>query len=129
MRGDEFVLLISDGIGGFDQVGGLRATSYSINGEMIDLTDKDSNLWRELFDGGGNKSVTVSADGVWEGGTEQDAVQALALSQALEDFQLDDGNEVLEGAFQVTNFEKSGDQGDAQLYSITLESGDEPTLT
>jgi TP901-1 family phage major tail protein len=129
MKGDEFVLLVGDGAAGFDQVDALRATSFSINGEQVDITSKDSGGWRELLTGGGNKSVTISADGVWISAAHQETVRDLALSGDLEDFQIDDSDEVLEGAFQVTSFEISGDQGAEQTYSLTLESADQPTVT
>ena len=130
MKGDAFVLLISDGIGGFDQVEGQRETSFAINGEPVVTTSKDSGGWRALFaTGGGNKQVTAQVSGYWSGGTFQKLLRTLAMSGDLEDFQIDDGTEVIEGGFQVTSFELTGPQGAEDQYSATLESGDQPTVT
>lgn len=130
MKGDDFVLLVGDGASGFDQLGGLRATEFTINGEMVNITSKDSSNWRQLIaTGGGVKSISISGGGVWLGGAYTTLCRTLAMSGNLEDFQLDDGDEVLEGAFQVTSFQVSGDQGAETTYTISLESGDVPTFT
>lgn len=130
MKGDAFVLLISDGIGGFDQVGGQRETSFAINGEQVVTTSKDSGGWRTLFaTGGGNKQVSAQVSGYYTGSTEQLAMRDLAMSGDVEDFQIDDGPNVLEGGFQVTSFEITGPQGAEDTYSATLESADTPTFT
>lgn len=129
MRGDAFVLLHSDGVGGFTQVEDQRTTGLSINGEMIDITNKDSGGWRELLDGGGIKSASISVEGVWTGSAEQQSLRDLDISGAIEDYQIDDGVEVVEGGFQVTSFEQEGSHDGEQTYSATLESADVPTVT
>lgn len=129
MRGDAFVLLHSDGVGGFNQVEDQRTTGLSINGEMIDITNKDSGGWRELLAGGGIKSASISVEGVWTGSAEQQSLRDLDISGAIEDYQIDDGVEVVEGGFQVTSFEQEGSHDGEQTYSATLESADVPTVT
>lgn len=130
MKGDDFVLLVYDGVSAFNQVDALRATAVSINGETVDLTSKDSGGWRQLATaGGGIGSMTITATGVWIAGTRQKEVRALSISRNVQDFQIDDSDQVIEGGFQVTSFEISGDNGAEQLYSLTLESADVPTVT
>ena len=54
-------------------IGGLRSTSMSINGEMVDITTKDtavfvsggSDIGRTLLAGAGIRSMSVSASGVF----------------------------------------------------------------
>lgn len=130
MKGDDFVLLISDGASGFNQVEGQRETSFAINGEQVDITSKDSQSWRTLIaTGGGNKQVAVNVSGVWLSSTEQENVRGLSISGNLDTFQIDDGVEVLECSFQVTGFEITGPQGGEQQYTATLESSGVPTIT
>lgn len=128
MRGEDLVLLRDVGAGSFTQVEDQRTTGFSINGSMIDLTSKDSGGWRELA-AGGIKECSLSAEGVWTGSTQQQAIRAAAMSGALNDYQVDDGAEVLEGSFQVTSFEISGGHDGEQTYTATLESADAPTVT
>ena len=55
-------------------VAGLRSTSMTINGEMVDITTKDSDALvsggvtkaRELLEGGGVSNMAISASGVFE---------------------------------------------------------------
>ena len=54
-------------------VAGLRSTSMTINGEMVDITTKDSDALvsggvtkaRELLEGGGVSNMAISASGVF----------------------------------------------------------------
>jgi TP901-1 family phage major tail protein len=129
MKGTDFVLLVGDGAAGFDQVGALRGTGYSGTAEMLNVTSKDSvDGWRELLDGGGHKSLTITADGVWEATTEQKLLRTLFLAGTVRDMQIDDGDDVMEGGFQVTGFSVDGPDGAEQTYSVTLESADKPTF-
>lgn len=110
------------------QVEDQRTTGVSINGEMIDITNKDSGGWRELL-AGSIRSMSLSVEGVWTGSTHQQAIRDIAMTGVLNDYQLDDGAEVIEGSFQVTSFEMSGAHDAEQTYSATLESADTPTVT
>lgn len=128
MRGEDLVLLRDVGAGSFSQVEDQRTTGVSINGEMIDITNKDSGGWRELL-AGSIRSMSLSVEGVWTGSTHQQALRDIAMTGALNDYQVDDGVEVIEGSFQVTSFEMSGAHDGEQTYSATLESADTPTVT
>ena len=130
MKGDDFVLLVYDGVSTYNQVEGQRETSFSINGEKVDLTSKDSGGWQALLaTGGGNKVVTINVSGVWLSSTHQETVRGLSISGDLEQYQVDDGVEVLECNFQCTSFEVTGPHGGAQQYSATFESSGTPTIT
>lgn len=128
MRGEDLVLLRDVGAGSFSQVEDQRTTGVSINGEMIDITNKDSGGWRELL-AGSIRSMSLTAEGVWTGSTHQQALRDICMTGALNDYQVDDGVEVIEGSFQVTSFELSGAHDGEQTYSTTLESADTPTVT
>lgn len=132
-EGNVFLLKEGDGASteAFVTVAALRATSYQINGEEIDATDKDDAGWRDLLPGGGLKTMSISADGIYETGeTEQQNLRDRAMDGSINNYQLDDGEEVIEGAFQVTSFEVSGDLNEVQQFSVTLESaGGAPSVS
>ena len=71
-KGSSF-LLKDNSTGTPATIGGLRSTSMTINGEAVDITSKDSNAFissgndkaRDLLQGGGVRSMTISASGVF----------------------------------------------------------------
>lgn len=130
--GNIFLLKVGDGGSPetFTTVARLRGTSYSINGEQVNVTSKDStDGWRDLLDGGGEKTLTISADGVFISDETQVSFRDRAIVGSIDSYQLDDGDEVIEGGFQVANFEGGGDQNAEQTFSITLESSGKPAVS
>jgi TP901-1 family phage major tail protein len=134
--GDLFLLKQGDGAGPevFTTVAGLRGTSYSINGTQVDVTHKGSAGWRTLLSGGSVASLSISADGVLlaTGGAlnaQQALLRTRTLARTLHNYQIDDGSDVVQAAFQVTSFEASGPHGGEQTFSITLESSGAITVT
>lgn len=130
-KGNDFILRrrASTNPDVFEDVSANRTLSMSIGNEEVNVTTKDEGGWRELLDGGGEKGVSISTEGVFTGADQQKALRAAAMSGANEVYQVDDGDEVLEGEFQVTNFEVSGDVNQEQAYSGSLESTGTPTVT
>ncbi len=129
MRGDALVALRDTGAATFVQIEDQRVTGFSINGQTIDITNKDSNQWRELIAGGSIRTCTINIEGVWTASTQQKAMRSNSMDGTHEDWQVDDSDAVLEGSFEVTSFEVSGGHDDEQTYSATLESADVPTVT
>lgn len=113
----------------FTTIAGLRATALAIAGQMVNVTDKDSNKFRELLAGGGEKALSLSADGVFEDATGQIALRSRAAAGTLHNYQIDDGTTVVEGTFQITAFDHAGDQNAEQTFSVTLESSGAWTVT
>lgn len=135
-RGKDFLLKVGDGASPevFTTVAGLRATALSIDGDSIDVGTKDDFigdvLWQKLLSGGGVRSVTLTAGGVWLGDdTGQQALADDMLTGTIKHYQLDDGTRVWEGAFQPTSFSQSGDHDAEQDFDITLESDGQITIS
>lgn len=136
MKGDVF-LLKGFTSGSFVTIDALRMTGMTINGESVDVTSKSSpGGFRQLLSGGGVKTMTITADGVWGGGAapgtptaEQKLLRTNAISGATRDYQILDSDQVIEGSFQVTSFGLNGPHGAEQTYSVTLESADLPVVT
>ena len=47
----------------FTTIGGMRTTKFILNNKLIDATNLDSGAWRELSDGAGISSLTISGGG------------------------------------------------------------------
>ena len=119
-------------------VGGLRSTSMSINGEMVDITDKDSNAFitsgndkaRLLLQGGGVRSMSLSASGVFTDSSTENLVRGFAFDGAIQNYDLvfSDGSKIA-GAFLITSYERAGEYNGEETYSLTLESSNTITYT
>ena len=121
---DLLVKLSLDGGGTFETVAGLRATRIALNAASVDATTADSaGRWRELLDGAGVKSASVSGSGVFK-----DAASDALLREAFFDasaplFQLvipDFG--VVEGPFQIASLEYTGDHDGEAAFEMSLAS-------
>lgn len=131
-KGRAFVLKVGDGATAeaFSTVGGMRSTSMRINGEVVDVSDKDSAGWRELIANAGLRSVSVSGSGVFKDTASELSVQTKALNQTIDTYQIVfESGDKFTGEFQVTSLEFSGDHQNARLYSISLESSGAVTFT
>ena len=112
-------------------IGGLRSTSMSINGEMVDITTKDtavfvsggSDIGRTLLAGAGIRSMSVSASGVFTDSAAEGLVRGFSFSGILNPYQLVFGNgDTIDGSFLITSFEQAGEYNGEETYSLTLES-------
>src|SRR3546814_14024506 len=68
-KGSAFLLKVGDGGSpvAYATVAGLRTTQLSVNGEAVNVTNKDSGGWRELQSGAGVQSETVVGAGIFKG--------------------------------------------------------------
>jgi TP901-1 family phage major tail protein len=127
-RGSAFLLKIGDGSATptYSTVAGLKTTQLSINGDAVVITNKGSGGWRELLSGAGVRSVSVAASGIFTGSAAETQVKSLALSGALESYQLSfESGEQMQGDFLVTRLEYAGDFNGERNYTIALESSGE----
>src|SRR5439155_23615337 len=127
-KGSAFLLKI--GSGGADPtfatVAGLKTTQMSINGDAVAITNKGSGGWRELLSGAGVRSVTVAASGIFTGSAAEAQVRGLALSGALQDYELSfESGERMRGQFLATRLEYAGDFNGERNYTLALESSGE----
>ena len=119
-------------------IGGLRSTSMTINGEMVDVTDKDANAFissgndkaRILLQGGGVRSMSLSASGVFTDSSTENILRGFAFDGAIQNYDLvfSDGSKI-SGAFLITSYERAGEFNGEETYSVTLESSNTITYT
>lgn len=125
-------LLLYDGLGGSASViAAMRTTSFTIQGQAVDVTDKNSSgQYRELLAAAGVVSVSVSAKGFLSGSSQTQTLVGRALARSVDDYRLVfDNGDVLEGPFQLVHFEAAGDYNGEQTYQLGLESGGALTFT
>jgi len=136
-KGSSF-LLKDNSTGTPATMGGLRSTSMTINGEAVDITTKDSNAFitsgndkaRDLLQGGGVRSMTLSASGVFTDSSTENILRGFAFDGAIQNYDLvfSDGSKIA-GAFLITSYERAGEFNGEETYSVTLESSNTITYT
>ncbi|MEH6522571.1 phage major tail protein, TP901-1 family [Sulfitobacter sp.] len=112
---------------------GLTSKTITVNNSNFDVTTDDctnpgGQLWQEVMTG--MRSISVSGDGIFEGGTSLTRFKAIAFGAGEADSTDAKGNfqiivpdfGTFEGTFHVDNVEFGGTQEGAATYSISLAS-------
>lgn len=111
-------------------VAACRTTAMTINNELVDVTTKDSNRYRTLLEGAGVRAITISLEGVFDNSDIIKDVRDFALADSINTFSLFyDNGDTLEGGFQISSWEDSGDYNTEQPYTFTLESSGQFVFT
>ena len=134
VKGRDVTIHIGDGSGppeNFAAIARAQVHTLTINNSEVDVTAKDDGGWRRLSPDAGLKSVVMSLNGVFDSSTDQERLKDLAFSASAQaTFRFIDGSgEVLEGEFQVTSFEITGETEGVAQFSCTLSSSGTITST
>lgn len=126
-KGRSMLLKVGNGASptSFTTLAGLQSRSVAINNEQVDITNDDTAPLREILQGAGQKTVSISANGICKDDAAFQAIELLAWNTAdtVEDFQIVLPNgKTIQGAFHVAAFEYGAEYNGAQTFSITLEN-------
>ncbi len=120
----------STGAGAYVDIGYMRSKSYTVNNESVDVSNETDGVWRQLLEGAGNQSVSVSGSGVWTDSTQEAFMRLAAFNNTFELIQIiDDHGDKITGSFQITSFGNSAEHNAETSSDITLESAGDVTLT
>ena len=112
---------------GYPTVGGLRTNAWSVNGEDVDVTTKDSGGWQQRLSGAGVRSLSISATGIFQDSAVEEILRGWAFDQSINWYQITfENGDRLECQFQISNYERSGGHDSAETYSLTLTSHGTP---
>lgn len=115
---------------GSTAIAAMRSTSFTVNGETVDVTTKDSAGMRELLAAAGVASLSISASGILSANAQATDFVAAVVARSLATYELTfDNGDKISGLFQVTSFQASGDYNGEQTYSASLESSGALTVT
>lgn len=121
---DLLIKLDMTGSGSFQTIAGLRATRITFNAETVDTTTIESpGRWRELLAGAGARSASISGSGVFRDQATDERARTLFFAGEIPPFQVivpDFG--VIEGPFQITTLEYSGQHDGEAVYEMSLAS-------
>ena len=134
-KGKLLLIKIGDGveIEAFTTLCGIQSKTLTVNNNNFDVTTSDctapgGQLWQEVMTG--MRSVEISGNGIFEGGTSLTRFKEIAVGTGATDEADAIGNfEVIvpefgtfKGAFHVNSVEFGGEQEGAVTYSLTLAS-------
>ena len=131
-KGKDLLIKIGDGAVPevFTTVAGLRVTTLAFNAQTIDVTNADSaEQWRELLDGGGVKSATITGSGVFKDAASDAALRAAFFDQACPNYQVvipDFGT--VTGPFKITSLAYDGPYDGELKLSLSLASAGQLTF-
>ncbi len=122
-KGKDLLLKLFDGAI-YVTVAGLRARRIAFNAETVDATDSESaGRWRELLAGAGLRRAALTGSGIFKDQPSDELVRGVFFAGGAPAWQIvlpDFGT--VEGPFQITLLEYSG-QHDGELgFQMTLES-------
>jgi TP901-1 family phage major tail protein len=110
--------------GTFNLVGGLRSKSLSIKCDGIDKTNHGSAQWKELLDGAGTRSVSISGSGIFQDAATEQQMITDCLAQNLRKFRVHDSSnsKYFEGTFKIVGMDHAAEYSKERTYSVSLES-------
>lgn len=102
-------------------VASVRTKGFTVDNATVDLTNDSDNGIQVLAAEAGQKSVSMSVDGLFN--TTELRLMDLALSATPQAaFELDFGTFSINGTFSLTNFTTNGTYNDATTFSASLSS-------
>ena len=128
LNGNNLVLKTATTSGGTKQIfAHSQSASLNFSNALIDVTTKDSNSWKQMISG--QKSFTLSADGLVDYATVADAQNFVALADlAIAGTEVYFTIGIGEGADQgyqgqafISSIEKTSGVDEAVTYSISLD--------
>ena len=100
---------------------GITSKGFEVSNEGIDIASDDSGGWATYLATPGQKSVSMSIEGVFTDSNLKNA--ALSASNIMfTDVDVYDGTTTLTGDFIITAFSNTAEMADAVRFSATLQS-------
>jgi TP901-1 family phage major tail protein len=128
-----------DSTGTYTSVSGQRDTTFTMDGETVDITTKDDAsttgaLWRKLLAQAGVMSGTLSMSGIFLDAANDKSFNTRMIQNKHVDIQLTlagssagaGGDYLFSG--QITSFERTGTYNGAIEFSATVETSGEVTF-
>ena len=109
----------------YTTVAGMRATQIKINGNQVDITNKDSNGWQELLSDAGVRKLDITASGEFDAAAGATGIflEKAALANTFIDAEITFGNGVIYfGNWAISDYTLDGPYDNAQTFSMTLTS-------
>jgi len=128
-RGRLMLIYLGSG-GGKTLIGGLKSTSIKMNNNVVDVSTKDTEGWRELLEDGSLKFFSIDCQGIFKDSTTDETIRSNAFSNSIDTYTFAFPNgDTIQCDFQISGYQRQGDVEGVETYSYTLESTGEPIFT
>jgi TP901-1 family phage major tail protein len=131
-KGNLFILKLgSDAIGtNFTTVAALRSTALNFTKATVDVSNKDGDGWNESLPGGGLKSASISASGIYTNAASQ-VLMITAYNAATHCSAqiVDESGNVYEGTWNIDSLSFSGEANAEQTFEIAMSNSGEIEFT
>lgn len=127
-EGGAAINLVGDGSGTLDETfqafAGIRSKSFTLNGEMIDITSQDSDQWRKIADEAGIKSMSISGSGVFNDALAFKKARSRSLSGKISNFRfvVNNDGDYFQGFFKITSLGGGFEYNAEGTYDVSIES-------
>lgn len=115
----------------YQSVLGLRTRSFTINSEVVDVTNANSTgQWREQLGATGIKSFSLSGSGIADTGAALTEINEVAMSGDLRAWRFTvTGLGVFAGQAKISQFSLAAEYNNAVTFDVTFEGSGELTFT
>lgn len=129
-KGKDLLLKMNDGTA-YVTVAGLRSRKIAFNAETVDVTHAESvDRWRELLEGAGVKRASISGRGLFKDASSDALVRQAFFDGTINACQVVvPGFGTIEGLFQISSLEFSGEHNGEVTFDLGLESAGALTFT
>jgi len=118
----------TEGSDTFSVLGGQNSSTFTLNNELIETTDKLGNEFTEFLEGHGIQNLSVSGSGLADNTVTEERVRFAAFNRVGINMILVltaqgplQGKRIT-GRWMISSWEVSGEHTDAQNYSTSFES-------
>jgi len=108
----------------FVNFGGMRSKTFSFKTDGIDITNADSDEWKNMLDGAGIRSFDISGEGVYTNNQSFQKAFKYCRENLLTCLMFIEvkSNTIFEGCFKITSIEVSGAYDGEGTYSMSASS-------
>ena len=125
-KGRDLLIQFDTGGSVFVTIAGLRSSTVTINNETVDITNKDSAGVRDLLEGAGINSMSISGSGVFLDETIIGTLRtkASANNHVTLRFVVPGGSAggTYEGSWAIASLGEAGEHNGEVTYSLSFES-------
>lgn len=131
-KAKDIVLKVGDGSDPevFNTIGAARATSFTVNNNVVDITSLNSNGFKELQANGAVQSISIQLDGIFKDSSAEEEVRTAAFNGSLKNYQFQFANgDYIESSFAVVSYLRQGSYNGLELFTLRLESSGQYSFT
>ena len=111
----------------YTTMAGLRTHTLAFNSNIVDISNaSQTHSWRELLEGAGLKTMSVSGEGVFRDETADEKIREAFVNGTIKEWLIHIPHFYdISGKFQITALEYAGDYDGEMTWRLSLESAGE----